>query len=215
MNCMESTVEKPLNNLIEFVSPQLWQYIGQVSDIWGALLGTLGVLASIIGFFKREQIRRYLKRISFSEVGRVIPRSQQYELVIFTVSHATVPLMTIAQTQAKRIALIATEGSKAEAEIIQTQAQSEGRGSKIFIIDDKDDPAEAKATASKAIAYWEGIAPDEIAVDVTGGTTPMSIGAFMAAQQAGVTTIYMKSEYDKEKNQIKPGSSSLVCIAAS
>ena len=202
-----------LSNLLGLGSPQVWQYIGQVSDIWGALLGTLTVCLAGWGFFNRAAFKRYFTRITYSDVGRAIPKNQQYELVIFTVSHATVPLMVIEKTQPKRIALIATEGSKAEAEIIAAQAL--GLETKIFILDDKDDPAEAKATVNKAIAHWEGIAPERIAVDVTGGTTPMSIGAFMAAQQAGVTTIYMQSEYDKEKKEIKAGSSQLICIAAS
>lgn len=207
-------MEVPLKNLFEFISPQLWQYIGQVSDIWGAILGTLAVIGSIVGFLKRDEIKSYFTRITYSDVGRTLPKNQEYELLIFTVSHATVPLMVIQQTHPKRVALIATEGSKAEAEVIQAQAVSEGRECKIFIIDDKDDPAEAKATVRKAIENWENIASESIAVDVTGGTTPMSIGAFMAAQQAGVSSIFMKSEYDKEKNQVKPGSSKLVYIAA-
>lgn len=206
-------MEPPLGNLFGLGNAQFWQYVGQVSDIWGALLGTLAALGSVVGILKRDEIKRYFTRITYSDVGRAIPKDQQYELVIFTISHATVPLMVIEKTQPERIALIATEGSKAEAEMIAAQAQ--GRASKIFILDDKDDPAEVKATVNKAITHWQGIAPERIAVDVTGGTTPMSIGAFMAAQQAGVTTIYMKSEYDKDKREIKAGSSRLICIAAS
>jgi CRISPR-associated protein (Cas_Cas02710) len=202
-----------LSNLFGLGSTQGWQYIGQVSDIWGALLGTLTACFAVWGFFNRAAFKRYLTRITYSDVGRAITEKQEYELVIFTVSHATVPLMVIEKTQPKRIALIATEGSKVEAEIIAAQAL--GRETKIFILDDKDDPAEAKATVNKAIVHWTDIAPERIAVDVTGGTTPMSIGAFMAAQQAGVITIYMKSEYDKDKKEIKAGSSHLICIAAS
>lgn len=206
-------MEQPLSNLFGFGNSQIWQYVGQVSDIWGALLGTLTVCLGVWGFFNRAAFKRYFTRNAYSDVGRAIPKDQQYELVIFTVSRATVPLMVIEKTQPKRIALIATEGSKAEAEMIAAQAL--GQENKIFIIDDKDDPAEAKATVKKAILHWEGIAPEHIAVDVTGGTTPMSIGAFMAAQQAGVTTIYMQSEYDQDKREIKAGSSRLICIAAS
>ena len=36
----------------------------------------------------------------------------------------------------------------------------------------------------------------EIAVDVTGGKTPMSLGAFMAAEEFAVQTIYITSEFD-------------------
>lgn len=208
-------MDTPLKNLVDFISPQLWQYIAQVSDILGAVLGTLTVVFALVGFFRRDEIKRYLTRITYSDVGKLLAKNQQYELVIFTVSRAEVPLLVIAQTQPAKIALIATEGSKSEAEKIAAQARVQNCDSKIFIIDDKDDPAEAKVTVAKAIRHWEGVDLAQIAVDVTGGTTPMSIGAFMAAQQAAVTTIYMKSEYDPATQQIKPNSSRLICIAAS
>ncbi|RMD85019.1 MAG: TIGR02710 family CRISPR-associated protein, partial [Candidatus Dadabacteria bacterium] len=34
------------------------------------------------------------------------------------------------------------------------------------------------------------------AVDVTGGKVPMSLGAFMAAEEAGTPSIYVTAEYD-------------------
>jgi hypothetical protein len=35
-----------------------------------------------------------------------------------------------------------------------------------------------------------------IAVDITGGKVTMSLGAFMAAEEAGVQTIYISTEFD-------------------
>jgi|GEM_PF-1687653 len=37
----------------------------------------------------------------------------------------------------------------------------------------------------------EGYSKDNIFVDTTGGTVPMSIGAFMAAEEKGITTLYV------------------------
>jgi len=35
-------------------------------------------------------------------------------------------------------------------------------------------------------------------VDVTGGKLPMSLGAFMAAEESGADTLYVASEFDPQ-----------------
>lgn len=44
----------------------------------------------------------------------------------------------------------------------------------------------------------------KLAVDITGGTAPMSVGAFLAAQERGVDITYVFSDYDLEANRPKP-----------
>jgi hypothetical protein len=51
-----------------------------------------------------------------------------------------------------------------------------------------------------------------IAVDVTGGKTPMSIGAFMAAEENAADTVYATAEYDASG---KPVTSSIRLIPIS
>lgn len=45
---------------------------------------------------------------------------------------------------------------------------------------------------------------NEIVVDITGGTAVMSCGAFEAAKEYGVDIQYIFSDYDYEKNKVKP-----------
>jgi len=44
----------------------------------------------------------------------------------------------------------------------------------------------------------KGISAERICVDIVGGTKPMSIGAFMAAEELGVTSIYLSGKGGKQ-----------------
>lgn len=44
--------------------------------------------------------------------------------------------------------------------------------------------------------------PKDLVMDVTGGLTPLSIGAFRAAEDQGVDTQYIRSQYDKQGKRI-------------
>jgi len=47
-----------------------------------------------------------------------------------------------------------------------------------------------------SILAQRGVGRDEMAIDVTGGTVPMSIGSFRAAEDLGISTQYVRSHYD-------------------
>jgi hypothetical protein len=49
------------------------------------------------------------------------------------------------------------------------------------------------------------LVPSEMVVDLTGGTATMSVAAFMAAQECEVDCQYIYSEWDRDKNLLKPG----------
>jgi len=55
------------------------------------------------------------------------------------------------------------------------------------------------------IAESEGVKREEMAFDVTGGKTLMSIGAFLAADRMGVDVQYISSAFDKDTNKWVPG----------
>lgn len=57
-----------------------------------------------------------------------------------------------------------------------------------------------------------GLQPAEIAVDVTGGLKPMSVGLEKAAQILGLTTLYVQSQYRFRdgRSEVEPGSQWLV-----
>ncbi len=51
----------------------------------------------------------------------------------------------------------------------------------------------------EALLKWlarKGVAYTEMAIDITGATTPMSVGAFMVAEESRLDTQYVRSQYD-------------------
>jgi CRISPR-associated protein (TIGR02710 family) len=61
----------------------------------------------------------------------------------------------------------------------------------------------------QVLAHWSDISPAAIAVDVTGGFAPMSVGIAKAAHVLHLTTLYILSEYDPATNRVKPGTQRL------
>jgi ribose 5-phosphate isomerase RpiB len=209
-------MEQPvLSNLFSLGGEQSWRYIGQVADSLGAILGILTIVLMVVGVWQRKQISRYFKRVSFSDVGEPIHDSQQFDAVVFTVSREELPKNVIDKTKPKAISLIATAESKPVAEAIKKYAEERGiEVQEIFEIADKDNPAYSKSAVKRALKLFGNTQLKNIAVDVTGGTTPMSIGAFMAAQQFGATTIFVKADYDQALKRVKQETAKIVCISA-
>jgi hypothetical protein len=69
--------------------------------------------------------------------------------------------------------------------------------------------AESIAEATRDLLRWlrmQGVKDDEIAIDVTGGLTTMSVAAFAVAEQESIDTQYVISDYDKATKKWKDGS---------
>jgi hypothetical protein len=49
----------------------------------------------------------------------------------------------------------------------------------------------------------QGVERSDLAIDVTGGTVPMSIGAYRAAEEVGISTQYVSSKYDSNGKRIE------------
>ena len=75
-----------------------------------------------------------------------------------------------------------------------------------------DDPAKSRLAVAQVITLVRQQTDGIIAVDVTGGKTPMSIGAFMAAEEHAADTVYATAEYDSTG---KPISNSIRLIPIS
>lgn len=58
----------------------------------------------------------------------------------------------------------------------------------------------------------QGLNEKDIVLDLTGGTATMSVAAFIAADEKRIDSQYIYSEFDREKNQIKPGSQKQILI---
>lgn len=76
------------------------------------------------------------------------------------------------------------------------------------------DVYEGKAKTALIIDWMfrQGLNERDIVLDLTGGKATMSVAAFIAADEKRIDSQYIDSEYDREKNQIKPGSQKRILI---
>jgi len=159
-------------------------------------------LATIYGFICRNKLHNWFKRNRFPSIGGQLEHSH-WQGIIFTVSRKEVPLWVIKQINPMAIGLLSSESSRNAAQEIRVFAQQ--MGTLIIeeeVINDPDDPAEVNRKAKKIMHELKDKGLDEMAMDITGGKTPMSLGAFMAAEEMGVDSIYVTTEYKDNKPDI-------------
>ena len=177
-------------------------------DNAGILLGyflacfSLGVGA--VALVRRQDIghrlRQWLRRSRFESVGAQFDGN--VTAVVIPVSRVEQPEWIIRWLQPKHVAFLYTalpDSKKAVLDIEERFPQvkffpnKEMVAREEFIIKDADDPSESKERAHFFLEHFLqlGIPRDEIFVDSTGGKVPMSIGAFQAAEELNVSTIYV------------------------
>lgn len=60
----------------------------------------------------------------------------------------------------------------------------------------EDEVQDARKAVLQAIRKLQEHGAKHVVVDITGGNKPMSIGAFMAAEELAVDSLYVSSDYD-------------------
>jgi hypothetical protein len=180
------------------LSEPTWLFLDHFGILIGDVLMSVTVLAGIVGFIKRNDLRSWLTRNRFPSIGGN-PEHTRWHGLVFTVSRVDVPLWVIAEVQPAGIGLLVTEASRAEGEKIRQRAQQIGISVSIETLNDPDDPAEAKRKTQDLLRRLQEQGLNEIAVDITGGKTPMSLGAFMAAEESGSDSIYVTTAYKDNK----------------
>jgi hypothetical protein len=58
----------------------------------------------------------------------------------------------------------------------------------------------------------KGLAPGDVVIDITGGMTPMSVGAFSVAEERRIDSQYVKSDYDANNRPI-PGTQEAILVS--
>lgn len=190
-------------------SEAAWHLVDQIGILLGVAMGVSWFAGLLIAAFNRDTLRRWIARNRFPNVGG----ENDWEYIhgiAFTVSRADVPLWVIDRLKPRWIGLIATEQSRAQAETVSQEARK--RGIEILEpvwLNDPDDPADAR---DKTRALLEALLEKgACAVDVTGGKQPMSLGAFMAAEELGVKSLYVSCQYPQGK--IDPATAAIRCLS--
>lgn len=179
------------------MSEATWLLIDRFATILGIITGLLSLSAVVWAWWKKNDIKRWWRRNSFGRVGQEADASPQFDALLIPVSRPEIPCWLIDTQRPQRIALIATPQSKAASQQIETHARAANvEITASLTLPDADDTAAFRDQASLLIQQLREAGSRHIAVDSTGGKVPMSLGLFMAAEEAGVTTIYVSAEFD-------------------
>ena len=161
------------------------------------------IALTIMVWLKRFEIRRWFRKTHFEHVGELFDvREENVTAVVIPVSRREQPEWIIRWLRPRYIALLYTEKTRSEAknlladfsddkmEILPNQKAIDHQE---YMLDDPDDPKEARRLTKLFIQQFiiKGVPLREIFVDTTGGKVPMSIGAFQAAEEMNVSSIYI------------------------
>lgn len=195
-------------------SEATWHLIDQVGILLGVLMGISWIVGLPLALLKREEIRRWFTRNRFPNVGATLESEQRWDALAFTVSHKDLPQWVVDVLKPAYVGLIATDASREAAREIATLAKQRGLEvlSPVYL-DNPDDPAEAFAQTRLLLRRLRETGAERIAVDITGGKTPMSLGAFMAAEELGVSSLYVTSNYDKALRRPDMRTAQIRCIS--
>ncbi len=190
-------METPLDQLFG-LSPQTWLTIDQSATLLGMLTSILALAALLLGALNRDRLRAWLTRNRFPQVGQHQGADARWEAIVFTVSRREVPCWVLETLKPRLIGLVVTAGSRLAGEEIAKSARDQGiEVLPLVEIADPDDPAEAQTKTGRLLEDLAARGIERVGVDVTGGKVPMSLGAFMAAEEALADTLYVTVDYDK------------------
>ena len=195
-------------------SEATWLCLDQFGILVGDIMLVLSIVATVWAFWWRDRLRRWLLRGSLPVSAEQAEDTECWDGLLFTVSRPELPEWVLESRKPRTIALLATTDSKPAADAIVQAARKRNIG--IIgpaLLADPDDPAEARDQSLRLLQRLRESGQQHIAVDVTGGKTPMSIGAFLAAGQANADVLYVVSEYDRDLKKPDTRSARIRCIS--
>jgi hypothetical protein len=194
----------------------LWLWLDRYGILLGDLLMTLTMLAAMAGFIRRNDLRRWLRRNHFGQVGTDLPPEQHYDALLIPISKPDVPNWLIDRLHPTRLVLFATPQSGEAARQVAEHARSKGiKDIAQITLDSADDTAAFRARAAQHIRHLMESGTRDIAVDTTGGKVPMSLGLFMAAEEAGLSSLYVSSEFDPQLKRPRLDSARIITLSQS
>lgn len=177
-----------------------WLILDRFSMLLGLVTGIITLLALFIGYFNRERLRRWLSRNRFPAIGGSLAENTRYDGLVFTISKPETPVWVLGQIKPRAVVFVASEQSRGVADALKAAA-ADVANALVVTIGTADDPGDTRLAVRQAIERLNTLGCMSIAVDVTGGKVPMSLGAFMAAEEAGVDSLYVSAGYDQTLNK--------------
>ncbi|MCX7991562.1 MAG: hypothetical protein N2999_05975 [Proteobacteria bacterium] len=198
-----------LGSFFEHIFPgkHALEYIHFFDIISEAVKTSLEISGIILGVVYRKDIKNWLYKAfshRYESTGDDFPFfDNRVEAIIIPVSRIQQPEWIINFIKPKYVSFVYTtsnESKNAVKELIRKfrdkvkfEFAEQDVDDEKFIIKDPDDPKKTKLLVKHYIAEYikRGIDKKNIFVDTTGGKVPMSIGAFQAAEEMGVSSIYL------------------------
>lgn len=138
----------------------------------------------------------------FHSVGQIFHFPAQVEAIVIPISWYEQPAWILHHLQLRYAALLVSQKSTTEARRIVPDFQHrvvfepalEEMKRRGWILADVFDPRDAKDLTSRFLDRFRalGVTRERTFVDTTGGNVPMSLGAFQAAKEAGVSSLYVR-----------------------
>ena len=171
---------------------------GDVVIISAVTVSMLVMILLIYGIFERISRRRLHKSLGDNIAFQVSRRG-----LIFTVGKQTHTIeYAIAQQKPEFIALICTDITENEADEVVSKFGGNTEMIRKRLVDPFD-MEEIRATTQSLIKWLsQNLPKDAIAVDITGGMTTMSVGAFLAADELQIDSQYVRSNYGSDNQPV-------------
>ncbi len=172
------------------------EFFTLLHPVIGSLSASVVIGTSVYAFFNRRRIHLWFKTNKFPSVNKDLDQNK-YDGLIFTVSRPDVPTWVIESQRPKYVGLVESAQSQASSDkIMENTSNINIKFASPQRLVDVDNPEESKHAVEVLIKKLQKNGCKNIAVDITGGKVTMSLGAFMAAEEAGVQTIYISTEFD-------------------
>ena len=194
------------------------RHVNNAGNLLGLILACFSVGAAATGLLFKSRVRAWLRRFlgqHAARTGALVEMADQVEAIVVPVSHLQQPSWIVHHLRPKYVALLFSEGSREVAFQLERDlggltsfepsvAKLEEGGHRLL---DPNDLAECKSRTEWLIRRFRDelrIPSSRIFVDTTGGTKPMSLGAFQAAEEAHVSSIYVQGRVIPEHGRPVP-----------
>ena len=201
-NFLDYLHEHKLESLVGVVAVPLFLALALAADqpAWVRV----GAAALVVGFVALVLLAGRLGRRPRGYLGEHIAFSLPRLGLILTLGKQTeTPLLALNTQRPQWVGLVCTSATEPEANALVSQLKLDQDHARVCVVDGHNAKDVREQTAQ--LLAWlkaKGLRKDQMAVDVTGGLTTMSVGAFSAAESARVDTQYVRSDFDAHNKPI-------------
>ncbi len=178
---------------------EIWEILDRIASVMDIIVGSIALAGFITAYVNPAYFRRFtsLIRGNRHEGGEEV-ETLKVDGAVYTVSRKETPIWSMDKIKPSHIILIGSEQTAdVEKEIREHAAQHHIHIQQSINLHDVDSVAECRDETMRAIQELRHKGCKTIAVDITGGKTTMSIGAFQAGDQENVDVIYITAPYDR------------------